>query len=74
MKNPSWSNAGWLAADVGAALIPFVPAALNFYYCHEIILIGLLPIFGQTDILERALLSGFSFGFAAFRTRSTVWS
>jgi len=25
-NEPSWANAGWLALDVGCALVPFVPA------------------------------------------------
>jgi RHS repeat-associated protein len=27
VKEPSWENAGWLALDVGLAILPFVPAA-----------------------------------------------
>jgi RHS repeat-associated protein len=26
-EEPSWTNLGWLALDIGAALVPFVPAA-----------------------------------------------
>lgn len=25
-KDPSWENAGWLALDVGGAIVPFVPS------------------------------------------------
>lgn len=29
-KDPSWENAGWLALDVGGAVIPFVPSGSTF--------------------------------------------
>jgi RHS repeat-associated protein len=38
-KNPSWSNAGYLAWDVGAALIPYVPGsyvAKGFNYATQV--------------------------------------
>lgn len=27
IRNPSWANLGWLLADVGGALIPFIPSS-----------------------------------------------
>ncbi len=43
VQDPSWSKAGWLALDVGAALVPFLPA------------VGIVRHAGKIDDVAKAI-------------------
>ena len=36
VKNPSWSKAGWLALDIGLAIIPFIPAISSARHLNKV--------------------------------------